>query len=92
MNEQRLSVRDRRRAGAVDMRMAADGKNGLIQSFLSHRFSTAEIYFIAVACVLTAFVLRLALHGLLDDRATFTFFIPPILIAAVIGVIPASIF
>lgn len=92
MNErERLSVNDRRPA-VVDMQMVADRKDGLIQSFLSRRFSTAEIYFIVVACVLAAFVLRLALHGLLDDRATFTFFIPPILIAAIIGGIPASVF
>ncbi len=63
-----------------------------IQSFLSRRISATEVYSIATASILIAFVLRFALHGWLDDRATFTFFIPPILIASVIGGMRASLF
>jgi two-component system sensor kinase FixL len=69
-----------------------DKKDDYIQSFLSRRFSAAEVYIIATIGVLIAFVLRFALHGILDDRATFTFFIPPILVAAVIGGMRASLF
>jgi len=70
----------------------AEKKDDYIQSFLSRRFSAGEVYFIATAGVLIAFVLRFSLHGLLDDKAPFTFFIPPILVAALIGGMRASLF
>ncbi len=73
-------------------RTIADKKDEYIQSFLSRRFSAAEVYCIATFGVLVAFVLRYALHGILDDRAPFTFFIPPILMAALIGGMRASLF
>jgi two-component system sensor kinase FixL len=67
-------------------------KDRLIQPFLSRRFSTKDVYALAIGSVVVAFILRFSLHGALDDRATFTFFIPPILIAAVIGGMKASLF
>ncbi|CDZ46007.1 PAS domain-containing sensor histidine kinase [Neorhizobium galegae] len=70
----------------------AEKKDDYIQSFLSRRFSAAEVYFIATICVLVAFALRFSLHGVLDDKAPFTFFIPPILVAALIGGMRASLF
>ncbi|CDZ36672.1 FixL oxygen regulated histidine kinase [Neorhizobium galegae bv. officinalis] len=70
----------------------AEKKDDYIQSFLSRRFSPAEVYVIATVGVLIAFGLRISLHGVLDERAPFTFFIPPILVAALIGGLRASLF
>jgi two-component system sensor kinase FixL len=55
--------------------------NGVAHS----RFEGKAGYLLAVAGVAVAFVLRLSLHGWLDDRAVFTFFAPAILIASVAG-------
>ncbi|MCC2610468.1 PAS domain S-box protein [Rhizobium petrolearium] len=63
-----------------------------MQSFLSRRFSAAEGYFIAAASVLIAFVLRLAFYGVSVEGPIFVFFVPPILIAAVIGGMRFSLF
>jgi two-component system sensor kinase FixL len=76
----------------MTMRAIGAKKDKLIQNFLARRFSGKEVYAIASMGVLIAFILRFSLHGILDDRATFTFFIPPILVAAVIGGMRASIF
>ena len=59
--------------------------DGLIQSVLIRRFSRTDVYAVAVVSVLIAFALRLALFAALNDRLTFIFFIPPILLAAIIG-------
>jgi two-component system sensor kinase FixL len=42
-------------------------------------------YVFAVSTVLLAFVLRYFLMGMLDDRAIYILFVPPVLLAAVIG-------
>jgi two-component system, LuxR family, sensor kinase FixL len=42
-------------------------------------------YGVAVAAVVLAIVLRAALHVLLEDRAPFLFFLPPVVIAAAFG-------
>lgn len=44
-----------------------------------------EAYVLAVVAVVSAFLLRLALHGLLADSATFILFVPAILVAAIAG-------
>lgn len=74
------------------MRTVADRTDDFIQSFLSRRFSAAEGYFIAAASVLIAFVLRLAFYGVSVEGPIFVFFVPPILIAAVIGGMRFSLF
>ncbi|MEQ1406450.1 PAS domain S-box protein [Neorhizobium sp. Rsf11] len=76
----------------MDMRTVADRTDDFIQSFLSRRFSAAEGYFIAAAGVLIAFVLRLAFYGVSVEGPIFVFFVPPILIAAVIGGMRFSLF
>ncbi|KGE00853.1 MULTISPECIES: PAS domain-containing sensor histidine kinase [Rhizobium/Agrobacterium group] len=76
----------------MDMRTVADRTDDFIQSFLSRRFSAAEGYFIAAASVLIAFVLRLAFYGVSVEGPIFVFFVPPILIAAVIGGMRFSLF
>jgi two-component system sensor kinase FixL len=62
-----------------------DRKERFVQRFLNRRFATSEIYAIAVAGVALGFFLRLALLVALDDKATFIFFIPPILVVSIIG-------
>lgn len=76
----------------MSIRTIADRKDEAIQSFLARRFTAAEVYLFVVASVLISFMVRLALHGLLTNRATFIFFIPAILASAIIGGIRASLF
>ncbi|MFB9951733.1 PAS domain S-box protein [Rhizobium puerariae] len=76
----------------MDTRTIADKTDDFIQSFLSRRFSAAEICLVTAAGVLIAFVLRLVFYGVLADGPTFIFFIPPILFAAVIGGMRFSLF
>ena len=49
----------------------------------SRRFEGPAGYGLAVAAVAVALVLRLALQGILDDRAIFTLFVPAILIPSI---------
>lgn len=63
----------------------AEQTERLVQAVVRHRFSSAEIYGIAIAGVLIGFVLRLALFIPLDDKATFIFFIPSMLLVAMMG-------
>lgn len=51
----------------------------------SRRFEGPAGYGLAVAAVLLALAVRLALQGMLDDRALFALFIPAILIAGFAG-------
>lgn len=74
------------------MRVIGDRIDQAIQSFLSRRFSAVEAYAIAFVGILAASLLRLAIYGSLDGRPLFIFFIPPILIAAVIGGMRPSLF
>ncbi|WP_117192451.1 PAS domain-containing sensor histidine kinase [Rhizobium terrae] len=76
----------------MNTQVIADRIDKVIQSFLSRRFSAAEVYLIAFASVLVAFLLRLAVYGLVSGRPIFIFFMPPILIAAVIGGMRSSLF
>jgi two-component system sensor kinase FixL len=69
-----------------------DRKERLVQRFLNRRFTSSEIYTIAAVGVAAGFLLRLALLVPLDDRATFVFFIPPILVVSIIGGFRASAF
>jgi two-component system sensor kinase FixL len=70
----------------------ADRKERFLQIFLNRRFTTLEVYTIAVGGVAAGFLLRFALLVPLDDKATFVFFIPPILMVSVIGGFRASVF
>ncbi len=56
-----------------------------IQSILARRFTLPEVYAIAFIGVFISFVLRIAFSGPLDERVTFTFFIPVILLVAMLG-------
>lgn len=56
-----------------------------IQSILARRFTLPEVYAIAFVGVFISFVLRIAFSGPLDERVTFTFFIPVILLVAMLG-------
>jgi two-component system sensor kinase FixL len=76
--------------------MAKDAMTGRTESFvhsvLERQFSAREIYAIVTGGVVFMFILRLLLAGPLADKATFIFFIPPILVAAVIGGLTPSVF
>ncbi len=62
-----------------------DRKERIVRSFLSRQFSTRDVYLIGGVGVLLAFLVRIALFVPLGDRAVFVFFIPPILVVAMIG-------
>jgi two-component system, LuxR family, sensor kinase FixL len=57
----------------------------LLGAAFSRRFEGPVGYVLAIVVVAIALALRLALHGILDDRALFALFIPAILIAAFAG-------
>jgi len=69
--------------------MMSNGKNGVsrtLSDFVLHRnWSTAHGYAFAASAVLIAFLLRYFFIGVLDDRAIYILFVPPILLAALIG-------
>jgi len=52
---------------------------------LRRKWPAAEGYAFAASAVLVAFVLRYFLMGVLDDRAIYILFVPPVLLAAVTG-------
>jgi two-component system sensor kinase FixL len=52
---------------------------------LRRRWPPAQGYTFAVSAVILAFVLRYFLMGVLDDRAIYILFVPPVLLAAVTG-------
>jgi two-component system sensor kinase FixL len=57
-----------------------------MSSFVPRRkWSSANGYAFAATAVLLAFLLRYVLMGVLDDRAIYILFVPPILLAAVTG-------
>ncbi|MBA8882082.1 PAS domain-containing sensor histidine kinase [Phyllobacterium myrsinacearum] len=60
-------------------------KGRLLQAALSSQFEGARGYLLATIAVGTSFLVRLALQGLLQDRATFIMFVPAILIASIAG-------
>ncbi|NRQ17524.1 Sensor protein FixL [Ensifer sesbaniae] len=69
--------------------MMLTGRNGLMRTIsdcvLRRTSSPAEAYGFAATTVLIAFVLRYFLMGVLDDRAIYILFVPPVLLAAAIG-------
>jgi hypothetical protein len=69
--------------------MMSNGKNGfawtLSALILNRKWPPAHGYAFAVSVVLIAFLLRYFLIGVLDDRAIYIFFVPPILLASLIG-------
>ncbi|OWZ88997.1 hypothetical protein B9J07_35205, partial [Sinorhizobium sp. LM21] len=57
-----------------------------ISDCVLHRNSSpVKAYGFAATAVLIAFVLRYFLMGVLDDRAIYILFVPPVLLAAAIG-------
>lgn len=60
-------------------------KGRLLQAALSSQFEGARGYVLAVSAVGMSFLLRLALQGLLQDRAIFILFVPAILITSIAG-------
>ncbi|WP_430442457.1 hypothetical protein [Shinella sp.] len=50
---------------------------------LRRKWPPAQGYAFAVSAVILAFVLRYFLTGVLDDRAIYILFVPPVLLAAV---------
>ncbi len=58
----------------------------VLSDFILHReWPPAHGYAFAASAVLIAFVLRYFLMGVLDDRAIYIIFVPPILLAALTG-------
>ncbi|RWX78530.1 PAS domain S-box protein [Neorhizobium lilium] len=68
-----------------------DRKVRLVQTFLSRQFTIRDICIIGVLGVLAAFLVRLTFHALLGNKAAFIFFVPPILVVALIGGFRAAI-
>ena len=60
-------------------------KGRFMQAVLSCRFEGRPGYLLAAVMVAAAFALRFLLQGVLDDRATFTLFVPAILVASMTG-------
>ena len=56
-----------------------------LQAALSTRFEGVRGYVLAATAVLAAFLLRLAMQDLLQDRAIFILFVPAILVASIAG-------
>jgi two-component system sensor kinase FixL len=69
--------------------MMSSGENGVTRSlsdfFLRQNWSRGHGYALAASSVLLAFILRYFLMGVLDDRAIYILFVPPVLLAAVAG-------
>lgn len=69
--------------------MASSGRSGIARAmseFILHRsWPPAHGYAFAASAVLIAFLLRYFLMGVLDDRAIYILFVPPILLAALSG-------
>jgi two-component system sensor kinase FixL len=69
--------------------MSSNDSIGLTQSVsdfvLRRKWPIAQGYAFAASIVLVAFVLRYFLMGVLDDRAIYILFVPPVLLAAVTG-------
>lgn len=59
--------------------------DGVSQPFLSTRVTGARAYGLALGLALAAFLLRLSLTSLLDDRLAFALFVPAILFASLAG-------
>jgi two-component system sensor kinase FixL len=70
----------------------SDRKERFVRAFLSRKFTPRDIFVIAWGSVSAAFVVRLALFVPLDDKATFVFFVPPILVVAVIAGFRGAVF
>lgn len=70
-------------------RMMSSSESGIARAssdfVLRKSWLPIHAYIFAVSTVLLAFVLRYFLMGLLDDRAIYILFVPPILLAAVTG-------
>lgn len=75
--------------GAWKHEMVSSGKNGFaraLSDFILHRnWPPAHGYALAASAVVIAFFLRYFLMGVLDDRAIYILFVPPILLAALAG-------
>jgi two-component system sensor kinase FixL len=67
-------------------------KEQLVKAFLSKQFTASGIYGFAILSVLATFLLRVALHVPLGDKAFFVFFVPPILLVALVGGFRPAIF
>jgi len=69
--------------------MTSSSESGVARAlsdfFLRRSWLPIHGYVFAASAVLLAFVLRYALMGLLDDRAIYILFVPPILLAAITG-------
>ena len=69
--------------------MMSHGENGAsrtLSNFILHRdWSRSQVYAFASLMILIAFLLRYFLMGVLDDRAIYLLFVPPILLAALAG-------
>jgi two-component system sensor kinase FixL len=69
--------------------MMSIGNNGIVRvlsDFILHRdWPPIHGYTFAASAVLIAFVLRYFLMGVLDDRAIYIIFVPPILLASLTG-------
>jgi two-component system sensor kinase FixL len=69
--------------------MMSSGRNGIaraLSDFVLHRnWPPGHGYAFATSAVLIAFLLRYFLMGVLDDRAIYILFVPPILLAAMTG-------
>jgi two-component system sensor kinase FixL len=69
--------------------MMSIGDNGIVRvlsDFILHRdWPPIHGYTFAASAVLIAFVLRYFLMGVLDDRAIYIIFVPPILLASLTG-------
>jgi two-component system sensor kinase FixL len=76
------------------MKLEADPghKERIVQSFLSKQFSAPGVYGFAIGVILATFAIRMALHGALGDKAFFVFFVPPILLVALVGGFRPAIF
>ncbi|MBD9498780.1 DUF4118 domain-containing protein, partial [Ensifer sp. ENS01] len=69
--------------------MMLSGRTSLMRGFSDRVFrgssSPAKAHGFAATTVLIAFLLRYFLMGVLDDRAIYILFVPPVLLAAAIG-------
>jgi two-component system sensor kinase FixL len=57
----------------------------LLDIVFSPHYKGSAGYLLAAAAVVTAFLLRLLLQGVLEDRAIFVLFVPAVLIASIAG-------
>lgn len=66
--------------------MASDAISRLFQKItFPFVYKGKDAYFFAISVVVFAFLLRVLLHGLLAESATFILFVPAILLAAITG-------